>query len=138
MSKHKDAKTMARSLRVALAERNFSLSHSECLELVARQFGLTDWNTLSAKLLAEEGRLARPRVPERAPATVVRAHTLSCSFCGKSRHDVRGLFEGGCSRPRRTPQSCVFICDECVMLCAQINADTLCNAVPPQPECSAE
>ena len=108
MSIPKDAKAMARSLRVALADRNFSLSHSECLEIVARQFGLADWNTLAAQ-----------------------ARTLSCSFCGKSRHDVRSLFEGGCSRPRHAPESCVFICDECVTLCAEVSADTVCNGVPP-------
>ena len=59
---------------------------------------------------------------------------VSCSFCGKSQHDVRSLFEGGCSRPRRTPESCVFICDECVAFSAQINADTVGNALPPRQE----
>lgn len=54
---------------------------------------------------------------------------LSCSFCGKSPHDVRSLIEGGCSRARRAPESCVFICDECVALCAQIDADTVGNTV---------
>jgi hypothetical protein len=28
----------------------------------------------------------------------------------------------------RAPESCVFICDECVAVCAQINADTVGNA----------
>jgi ATP-dependent Clp protease ATP-binding subunit ClpX len=48
---------------------------------------------------------------------------LSCSFCGKSQHEVRNLIEGGCSN--RATSRCVFICDECVALCAQINADTV-------------
>ena len=56
MRTHKDSKAMAKSLREALAARNISLSHSECLEIVARQFGYTNWNTLSAKLAAEENR----------------------------------------------------------------------------------
>jgi ATP-dependent protease Clp ATPase subunit len=51
--------------------------------------------------------------------------TMSCSFCGKSKHEVRSLIEGGCSRDRGAPPSCVFICEECVALCAQVNADTL-------------
>jgi ATP-dependent protease Clp ATPase subunit len=51
---------------------------------------------------------------------------LSCSFCGKSQHEVRNLSEGGCSN--RATSRCVFICDECVALCAQINADTVGNA----------
>jgi hypothetical protein len=54
---------------------------------------------------------------------------VSCSFCGKSK--VRSLIEGGCSRDRRVPQSphsCVFICNECVTFCAQVNADLIGNA----------
>ncbi|MCV9939417.1 glyoxalase superfamily protein [Boseaceae bacterium BT-24-1] len=43
-----DAKAMAKSLRQALAERKVEVSHSDCLELVSRQFGLANWNTLSA------------------------------------------------------------------------------------------
>ncbi|HEY1708796.1 MAG TPA: glyoxalase superfamily protein [Rhizomicrobium sp.] len=44
-----DAKAMAKSLREQLAARKFALSHSECLELVARQFGFDNWNVLAAK-----------------------------------------------------------------------------------------
>lgn len=44
------SKAMARVLRQSLAARNIEMSHSECLELVARQFGLTDWNVLSAEI----------------------------------------------------------------------------------------
>jgi hypothetical protein len=43
-----DAKAMAKSLRQALAERKIEVSHSDCLEIVSRQFGLANWNTLSA------------------------------------------------------------------------------------------
>lgn len=43
-----DAKAMAKSLRQALAERKIELSHSDCLDVVSRQFGLANWNTLSA------------------------------------------------------------------------------------------
>ena len=43
-----DAKAMAKSLRHALAERKLELSHSDCLDIVSRQFGLANWNTLSA------------------------------------------------------------------------------------------
>lgn len=46
MPTRKDAKAMAKSLRAALTERNVALSHSECLEIIARQLGFTDWNTL--------------------------------------------------------------------------------------------
>lgn len=104
----KDAKTMAKSLRGSLAARNVLLSHSKCLEIVAKQLGFADWNTLSAKLDVDV---------ESAPEQV------SCSFCDKSSRDVRSLIEGRCSRGKTS--ACVFICDECVALCAQINADTV-------------
>lgn len=63
MRTYKDAKAMAKSLRDSLATRNVSLSHSECLEIVAQQFGFADWNTLSAKLDVEAGRLISPETP---------------------------------------------------------------------------
>lgn len=47
-----DAKLMAKLLRQALAERNVELSHSDSLELVARQFGVANWNILSARIEA--------------------------------------------------------------------------------------
>jgi ATP-dependent Clp protease ATP-binding subunit ClpX len=37
-------------------------------------------------------------------------NSLYCSFCGKSQHEVRKLISG----------PTVFICDECVELCAGI------------------
>ncbi len=45
-----ETKAMARVLWQSLAARNIEMSHSECLELVARQLGLTDWNVLSAQI----------------------------------------------------------------------------------------
>lgn len=48
-----DAKQMARTLRQGLADRKLELSHSDCLELVALQFGFADWNTLAARINAE-------------------------------------------------------------------------------------
>lgn len=52
----------------------------------------------------------------------------SCSFCGKSQDEVRTLIEGGCSN--RGNAACVFICNECVDFCAQVNAETLRAATP--------
>jgi hypothetical protein len=120
MFTQKNAKTMAKSLRDSLVGRNIPLSHSACLEIVARQFGFADWNTLSAKLPAQEG----------TPQTTQTAVPWSaCSFCGKSRHEVRSLV-GGCGgweafRASRGPErSNVFICDECASLAAQHFADS--------------
>lgn len=45
-----DAKLMAKLLRQALADRGIDIAHSDSLELVARQFGLNNWNILSAKI----------------------------------------------------------------------------------------
>jgi hypothetical protein len=116
MLTHKDAKSMARSLRDALSNRNVRLSHSDCLEVVARQFGLADWNTLAAKT----------PTAETSHATSIQAVTPwgPCSFCGKSAPEVRILL-GGCGgwegfRKRRNPESGersnAWICHECVAL----------------------
>jgi hypothetical protein len=51
-----DSKAMAKALRTALAERQIDITHSDSLELVARQFGFDDWNTLAARIEA-----GRPR-----------------------------------------------------------------------------
>jgi catechol 2,3-dioxygenase-like lactoylglutathione lyase family enzyme len=52
MRDFRDAKSMAKALRVALAERQIEFSHSETLEIVARQFGVDDWNILAARIEA--------------------------------------------------------------------------------------
>ncbi len=54
-----DAKAMARSIRQSLAEKNLTVSHSEALEIVARQFGFDNWNVLAAKLENEFGNPTR-------------------------------------------------------------------------------
>ncbi|HTN95520.1 MAG TPA: glyoxalase superfamily protein, partial [Nordella sp.] len=40
MRDYRDAKAMAKALREALADRDMAITHSEALEIVARQFGL--------------------------------------------------------------------------------------------------
>jgi hypothetical protein len=45
-----DAKTMAKTLRDELHNRNINLGHSECLEVVAKQFGFRSWNEMAALL----------------------------------------------------------------------------------------
>jgi hypothetical protein len=76
---------------------------------LARDYGFSSWRSLKDHVEHLQS----------DPAAV----QLACSFCGKSQHEVRTLIEGGCRRPATSP--CVFICDECVTLCAQINADTV-------------
>lgn len=55
-----DAKAMAKALRQGLGERDIDLSHSDCLELVARQFGFPDWNVLSALIASQKTVLRLP------------------------------------------------------------------------------
>jgi ribosomal protein S1 len=50
MRDFRDAKTMARTLRQALADKGVTISNSEALELVARMLGERDWNTLAAAI----------------------------------------------------------------------------------------
>lgn len=50
-----DAKAMAKSLRDSLARKEIAISHSESLEIVAKQFGLDNWNVLAAKIGPEKG-----------------------------------------------------------------------------------
>ncbi|HEY2677315.1 MAG TPA: glyoxalase superfamily protein [Steroidobacteraceae bacterium] len=131
MFTQKNAKTMAKSLRVSLGDRKVSLSHSACLEIVARQLGFADWNTLSAKLPAGGGveiqlgeAKTYPEMDETSQMTRTAVPWSTCSFCGKSRHEIRSLI-GGCGgweafRASRGPErSTVFICDECATYAAQ-------------------
>lgn len=48
MDLDRDPKAMARRLRAALTDSGVHLGHSQCLELVAKAYGLRDWNTLAA------------------------------------------------------------------------------------------
>jgi hypothetical protein len=50
MRDYRDSKAMAKAIREALAERDVTITHSEALEIIARQFGLASWNIMSAKI----------------------------------------------------------------------------------------
>ena len=50
MRDYRDAKAMAKTMREALAARELAITHSEALEIVARQFGLANWNILSSQI----------------------------------------------------------------------------------------
>jgi hypothetical protein len=99
MRDHRDAKTMAQSLRKALAAEKVTVTHSQSLELIAQAFGLADWNMLSAAIEADKAQPVEMAKPGKK--------TLYCSFCGKSQHIVETLIAG--------PD--VMICNECVALC---------------------
>jgi hypothetical protein len=107
MRDFRDAKAMSHALRDALKVKSVETTHSECLELIAKAFGLNNWNILSAKIDAAEPDRGTGRAPWSARAQPAEPPTLYCSFCGKSQHDVRQLIAG----------PGVHICDECVVIC---------------------
>src|SRR5262245_34901475 len=53
MRDFRDAKAMAGTLRAALAAKGLKITVSESLELIAKAFGVADWNTLSAAVRAQ-------------------------------------------------------------------------------------
>jgi ATP-dependent Lon protease len=65
MRDYRDAKAMARRLREALAQKGWPLTHTESLELIARSFGLKDWQVLAG--LIEADGTTKPAVAD--PAT---------------------------------------------------------------------
>jgi uncharacterized glyoxalase superfamily protein PhnB len=101
MRTFREAKEMAKALRAELRERRqVELTHSECLEIVARQFGFDNWNILAARIETQgRGRIV-PRFlldgldigdPRRATSTTIpvlrigdekRALAYYCAFLG--------------------------------------------------------
>ncbi len=74
-----ELKAQARRLRQAMTERGSEITHAAALELVARQHGARDWNTLSA--LA-----ARPNDRPSSPLNVgahISGRYLNQPFTGK-------------------------------------------------------
>jgi hypothetical protein len=59
-----DAKVVAKRLASALKDRKIDLSHGECLDIVARQFGVPDWNVMAAQLARKQPVPSTIEVPE--------------------------------------------------------------------------
>src|SRR5215467_2736917 len=96
MRDFRDAKAMAHALRDALKVRGVKATHSECLELIAKAFGYDNWNILSAKIETARSRQPNGRaLPPAGAYDPVLNKTASCSFCGKTQHEVEmGSFAG--------------------------------------------
>jgi hypothetical protein len=64
MRDFRDAKAMAHTVRSFLADQNLKITNSQSLELIARVFGVADWNTLAAairgKVTAGRTKIAMP------------------------------------------------------------------------------
>ena len=72
-----DAKSQAKALRQALQADGNPVSHSHALELVARQHGARDWNTLHARLTRQNA------PPEFAIGDPVSGQYLGQAFSGR-------------------------------------------------------
>ena len=91
MRNYRDAKAMAKAMREALAENKLDISHSQALEIVARQFGLATWNILSAKIgdgdgasTASDAIAFEQAVPIVRIFDVAKAHEFYLGFLGFS------------------------------------------------------
>ena len=68
MRDYRDAKAMAHTARAFLSDHGLKITNSQSLELMAKAFGVTDWNTLAAAI---RGEATPPRSEtDRPPATV--------------------------------------------------------------------
>ncbi|MCW1919896.1 glyoxalase superfamily protein [Rhodobacter sp. KR11] len=72
-----EAKAQAKALRAALEAQGHAISHAQALELVARQHGARDWNTLHARLAL------RNAPPELGLGDRVRGLYLGQAFAGR-------------------------------------------------------
>jgi Glyoxalase superfamily protein/Clp amino terminal domain, pathogenicity island component len=68
MRDFRDAKAMAHALRAALAAKGHKITSSESLELIARAFGVVDWNTLSATIRREAAAPRNNTPPPQVPS----------------------------------------------------------------------
>jgi uncharacterized glyoxalase superfamily protein PhnB len=118
MRTYRDAKAMAKSLRTELlAHTEVDLSHSQCLEIVARQFGVDNWNILAARV--EESGAAAPAQwrTSFAPTTTIPVLRIFSEKSAKEfyldylgftldfgGHNGEGMFYGQVSRPGTTLQ----------------------------------
>jgi len=87
MRDYRDAKAMAKAMRETLATRNIEITHSEALEIVARQFGVETWNILSAKIEAKPPSASiafEQAVPIVRIFDVAKAHEFYLGFLGFS------------------------------------------------------
>ena len=53
MRDSRDAKAMAQAARAFLADHGVKITNSQSLELMAKAFGVADWNTLAAAISSE-------------------------------------------------------------------------------------
>jgi hypothetical protein len=66
MRDFRDAKAMAHTVRASLADHGLKVTNSQSLELIAKAFGVADWNTLAAAIrgagTSSRAEVAKPSV----------------------------------------------------------------------------
>src|SRR6266568_7675820 len=79
MRDSRDAKAMAQAARAFLADHGVKITNSQSLELIAKAFGVADWNTLSAAI---RGEAAGPRnnAPPQFPTTATMHRALDYAY----------------------------------------------------------
>jgi catechol 2,3-dioxygenase-like lactoylglutathione lyase family enzyme len=84
MRTFRDAKAMAKAMRAALAARKLEVSHSEALEIVAQQFGVDNWNILTARIEAggQDAIAFEQAVPIVRIFDIAKAHEFYLGFLG--------------------------------------------------------
>jgi hypothetical protein len=65
MRDYRDAKAMAHAVRAFLADHSLKITNSQSLELIAKAFGVADWNTLAAAI---RGEVTSPRTEVATPS----------------------------------------------------------------------
>jgi len=105
MRDYRDAKVKATTLRQALRDKQVSLSHSECLEIVAQQFGLKNWNVLADRIRATP---TTPAPGLSRPVGWSPSGTRSDLYeMGSSRHALEGSPRGGHPLPLPGTTACL-------------------------------
>jgi hypothetical protein len=64
MRDYRDAKAMAHTVRAFLADHGLKITNSQSLELIAKAFGVADWNSLAATI---RGEVSAPSTEAAAP-----------------------------------------------------------------------
>jgi hypothetical protein len=70
MRDYRDAKAMAQAVRAFLADHGVKITNSQSLELIAKAFGVADWNTLAAAI---RGEVTAPRTKVATPSATTDA-----------------------------------------------------------------
>jgi Glyoxalase superfamily protein/Clp amino terminal domain, pathogenicity island component len=70
MRDYRDAKAMAQAVRAFLADHGVKITNSQSLELIAKAFGVADWNTLAAAI---RGEVTAPRAKVATPSATIDA-----------------------------------------------------------------